>query len=254
MKTVRYILLALGLIWGSLFFLYPQILYTHTLYFSSLQRVGERIYISEHLDASQYRQISDLVLQAENRIANLYGSVSSSPRIIICGTDAEYRKYCNSNVGAGCSVGTPWGIDFVVVHFQGINTDVLSHEMSHIELLQRLGWWTVLSDIPQWFNEGVALMVDRRFVSSTHPRRRARGYAEEYSRYAGKYAEDLSLKELEGMEAFSGGDPDRVLFVYMMAGKEVSSWLLSTQNQGLRILIDSVNKGERFNQAYGVRP
>ena len=40
---------------------------------------------------------------------------------------------------------------------------MIAHELCHDELFARLGWWRVKRQIPQWFNEGLALMVDYRF-------------------------------------------------------------------------------------------
>ncbi len=100
------------------------------------------------------------------RIDSFWLGKQAKPKLIICGTPQEYQKYCQSTEGAGCSLGTPWGQSYVILNAQGLNVDVISHEMSHVELLDRLGWWKTTMDIPQWFNEGTALMLDRRFVNN----------------------------------------------------------------------------------------
>ncbi|WP_146202221.1 hypothetical protein [Dyadobacter jejuensis] len=250
MKTVKYLFYAIGLILASLFYLYPQVFYTHTLCLSDFERVDGDIYVSKHLEGPLKKQITTVVTDSQHRVGALFGQYQSHPRIVVCATESEYKRYCNSNVGAGCSVGTPWGLHFVVVHLQGINTDVMSHEMSHIELLERLGWWTVLVDVPQWFNEGLALMVDRRFVKSTNPVRRYRGYRREWRQYARELGWLLPLAQLEGMSAFTSPDPDRVMYAYMTSGKEVSRWQIESGPFALTKLIQKIKSGIPFAEAY----
>lgn len=36
---------------------------------------------------------------------------------------------------------------------------ILTHELSHLHLLQRLGQWDYVSDLPPWFTEGLAVIV-----------------------------------------------------------------------------------------------
>jgi len=50
----------------------------------------------------------------------------------------------------------------MVIGPDGINLDVLSHEMCHTELYHRLGWWRKEMRIPTWFDEGLAMQLDYR--------------------------------------------------------------------------------------------
>jgi len=166
-KVTRFLLTGLIILLGSLFFLYPQIFYCELIAFSNFKSSDKKVYFSPDINRNKYKTLQSTIALAEARVDSFYRGKKSDPKIIICQTPQQYQKYCSSTEGAGCSIGTPWGSSYVILNAQGMNTDVIAHEMSHIELLKRIGWWRTTNDIPQWFNEGLALMLDRRFVSET---------------------------------------------------------------------------------------
>ena len=60
-------------------------------------------------------------------------------------------------VRALCSLRTEVVLD--LAHF---SIDVTAHELVHAELAQRLGFWTRTVKLPVWFDEGIAVQLDRR--------------------------------------------------------------------------------------------
>lgn len=236
---------------GSLFFLYPQIFYCELIAFSKFRSQDKKVFFSPGISARHYKRLQSTIARAESRVDSFYQGKTSHPKIIICQTPQQYQQYCSSTDGAGCSIGTPWGSSYVVLNAQGLNADVIAHEMGHIELLTRIGWWKTTTDIPQWFNEGLALMLDRRFVPEQNPRERYRSYRYEWRYYTRNGRDLLLLKDISTMKEFFGGDQRHVMTAYMTSGMEVSYWLLRRGDAGLQRFIRQMQTDASFDEAYG---
>ncbi|GGM98775.1 hypothetical protein GCM10010967_35830 [Dyadobacter beijingensis] len=250
-KVTRFLLTGFIILVGSLFFLFPQVFYCELIAFSNFKSTDKKVYFSPDINPNKYKSLKNTIALAGARVDSFYQGQKSSPKIIICHTPQQYQKYCSSTEGAGCSIGMPWGSAYVVLNAQGMNTDVIAHEMSHIELLERIGWWKTTSDVPQWFNEGLALMLDQRFVRQTDPRERYKSYRYEWRYYTRNGSDLLLLKDISTMRAFFGGDQQHVMTAYMTAGMEVSYWLLLRKNTGLQRFIAQMRDGASFTDAYG---
>jgi hypothetical protein len=248
-RIVKVVVALLFMLPASLFFLYPQIFYCELIQFSGFQESGQ-VYFSPEVKPASYKKLRTIINQSGARIDSFYSGRKSSPKIIICSNPQQYAKYCSSTEGAGCSVGTPWGNSYVVLNQQGANVDVIAHEMSHIELLKRVGWWKVTSEIPQWFNEGLALMLDRRFVNNPDPAGRYLEYMDEWMYYTGGGQEILELAEIATIKDFFNGGQKHVMLAYMSSGMEVSYWLAMGGNRGVRKFVQNLNAGQSFDEAY----
>jgi hypothetical protein len=249
-KMVRVLVTGLFVMTLSYLFLFPQLFYCQIIPFSEFIRVQEHVFVSPEIPPIQYKSIQKLIKSSETRIDSFYGGKKSRPFIIICTTGSQYQRYCSSNDGAGCSVGTPWGKSYVVLNLQGINTDVISHEMSHVELLERLGWWKTTFQVPQWFNEGVALMVDRRFVNNSDPVERYAEYTDEWLYYTGGGQIIRELHQISDMKTFFSGNQKQVMLAYMTSGMEISYWLASMRDDGFRYFLNLISSGYSFRDAY----
>jgi hypothetical protein len=244
--------LSTGIIVGavSYYFLFTQLFYCQAVRFAGFQSAGQRVFVSPQLNPSGFPLIKKLIKEAEIRVDSFYDGKESSPTYIICSTPIEYQKYCSAAEGAGCSLGTPWGETFVVLNPDGFNTDVISHELSHAELLSRLGWWNVTFKVPQWFNEGIALMMDRRFVDSTNPVERYMHYNNEWLYHTGGGQIILELDEITTIKSFFNGSSKRVMLAYMTAAAEVSYWLASMNEDGFSEFLRLMSSGQSFKSAY----
>ena len=234
----------------SFIFLYPQLFSCEVIRFSEFNEQSENIFISPEIKPAQFKQIKKIVANSQMRVDSFYSGRASNPKIIICSNPEQYEKYCNSTEGAGCSLASPWGNSFIILNLQGINVDVVSHEMSHIELMKRLGWWKTATEVPQWFNEGVALMLDKRFVNNTDPIGRYYDYMDEWLYYTRGGQEVLELRDISSIKGFFNGGQQYVMLAYMSSGLEVSYWLIDIQSNGLKEFISQMNKGNSFAESY----
>ncbi|WP_266367391.1 hypothetical protein [Tellurirhabdus rosea] len=220
-------------------------------YAPDFQRIAPGVYVSRDTPPRQRAFLLFEIRQAERRLASLW----QSPRrgraaVIFCQTPEQYERYCRGSEGAGCSLGTPWGDAWIVINPYGRNPDVLAHEMCHDELYQRLGWLTSQRQIPQWFNEGLALMLDHRFTTARDSLQRFRDYHDEWQYLTRGQQFVLELEEMESMRDFFGGGPQHVMLAYMTAGREVARWLSIVGRPGLQQLTDAVAAGNDFGTTY----
>lgn len=234
----------------SFIFLYPQLFSCEVIRFSEFNEQSENIFISPEINPAQFNQIKKIIADSQMRIDSFFSGRKSSPVIIICSNPEQYEKYCSSTEGAGCSLASPWGSSFIILNLQGINVDVASHEMSHIELMKRLGWWKTANDVPQWFNEGVALMLDKRFVSNADPIGRYYDYMDEWLYYTRGGQEVLELKDISSVKGFFNGSQQYVMLAYMSSGLEISYWLAHTRNHNIKRFIVQMNTGKSFAESY----
>jgi len=249
-KLGKVFVIGFAVITASLFFLYPQIFYCELIRFSDFRSDSSKIYFSPNIKTVHYKKIKSIINRSEARIDSFFQGKKSNPIVIVCGNPQEYQKYCSSTEGAGCSLGTPWGNSFVILNAQGMNVDVISHEMSHTELLARLGWWTIATEIPQWFNEGIALMLDRRFVNNPDKIGRYFDYMDEWLYYTGGGQQILELRDMASIKGFFNTNQKQVMLAYMSAGLEISYWLILSEEDGLQKLITDMQSGKSFDEAY----
>ena len=209
-----------------------------------------RIFVSPEIGSSQLKKIRKIIPASEMRVDSFYSGKKSSPVIIVCSNAQQYEKYCSSTEGAGCSLGTPWGSTFIVLNVEGLNVDVISHEMSHIELLERIGWWKITTQVPQWFNEGVALMLDKRFVDNPDVIGRYLDYSDEWLYYTRGGQEILELEHISAVKEFFKGNQQYVMLAYMTSGLEVSYWLMDGKSNVMQKFTGYLNQGFSFKEAY----
>ena len=249
-KYSKYLLAGIFVAVVSYYFIYTHIFYCQTVAFSDFEEVSQKLYVSEGTDAAQRQRMYEAIGKARKRVVAFWGESVGEATLILCSNPEEYLKYCHSDEGAGCSLGTPWGDSYIVLNPYGLNADVVSHEMCHDELFARLGWWKTTTEVPQWFNEGLALMLDRRFVAETEPLPRFLAYKDEwlYLTHGAQMVQELD--DLKSMRGFFGGNQRHVMLAYTTAGMEVSYWLLLTGMSSMRVLLDAVRSGSDFNQTY----
>ncbi|GAB3219653.1 hypothetical protein [Spirosoma arcticum] len=216
-----------------------------------------RVFVNRSTTARQQTQFRSQLLTARDRIKRFWGERRGQAVLIYCPQQADYEQYCVGGEGAGCSIGTPWGASFLILGPDGNNADVIAHELCHDEIFARLGWWRVKRQIPQWFNEGLALMVDYRFSSPALWEQPSSDSAKTDLSVFGD--EDtmpfarrpmLKLNDLETTRDFFGGDYGHVMLAYQTAADEVSRWLARVSRAGVPALTKAVANGEDFGDAY----
>ncbi|MBG0819632.1 hypothetical protein HS048_02550 [Planomonospora sp. ID91781] len=188
-----------------------------------LERISPGLYAEPGLTPAQRRHVAEVVEQADKRVRGFFGGRESSPDILVCLSDDCYRR-----IGGGGERGIAVLNRAVMLSPRGVDSVIASHELTHVELHARLAG----AEVPQWFDEGLAVLVsdDPRYLAPTgdrcllDPRRPLPVTLEEWLRRA-------------------SADPQ----VYAQAACRVSRWAQANGGQeSLQALIGRLSTGHAF--------
>lgn len=234
---------------------FPKVWRCQTIQFRGYVEVKPAIWISKSLrigkDSSAIKTQDSLftstLTQAQNRVKAIWGSQLGSCPIYFMADSEQYEEFSDLGDAVGCHIRSPFGSWIVLKDW---DVDVLAHEMMHDELFARLGWRKSQIEIPAWFDEGLALMVDYRF-STPHTAYRYELLRKQWMQktHYGRYAP--LLKELVSAQDFFQGDYPQHLRAYLTAGKTVAHWLQPNQSQALTQFIKRIQEGKNFEEAFG---
>src|SRR6218665_788405 len=157
---------------------FPQVLRCSFVRYDHFIALQPNVYAATTSTVKQQDSLKKYIKIAKKRVEDFWGSQQGHATIIFCDDIEEYQKYSRTSDGAGSTIGTPVG-SWIVLNKDGFNADVIAHEMSHNELMTRIGWWKTKTKIPTWFDEGVALMLDYRFVDTQDSVQRYKDYRDE---------------------------------------------------------------------------
>ncbi len=192
------------------------------------------LYYRANADSTEVLTITSLLEKANERNALFWGNNEAEPIFIYCDTDEDYKRF-------GSPLMTPAAAhlslkSFVVISKEGIDLDILAHEISHTELSARIGILNRTLKIPVWFDEGIAMQIDHRNYYSIDT-------------LAVKSSGFRNLPEVEKMNAnqFWGATRSEVMMNYMTAKYRISQW---HSKQKLDEFVKQINEGKSFEEAY----
>lgn len=125
--------------------------------FTNYQHIATNVYASP--DVANSAEILEVIRLGRERVNATFGTMNARPKIVVVASEEEADGF-GAN-GTATAFYTPLGTCIVLAP-QGHNIDVAAHELTHAEIGDRIGWYTYMTQIPLWFNEGMALMVDHR--------------------------------------------------------------------------------------------
>ncbi|NJP88999.1 hypothetical protein HCN51_05960 [Nonomuraea sp. FMUSA5-5] len=205
---------------------YPSLAATTCPGCYGLAELEDSVYTEDGLSEAQQARVKQTIAEARTRITAFYGSQTSTPTLLVCVTEGCYER-----IGGGKERGIAVLNRAVMLSPRGLDPVIASHEMSHVELHTRL---TSGAEIPQWFDEGLAVVVsdDPRYL-------------------APKTTEDRCLASPSGPlpatldEWLSTASKDAN--TYAKSACQVSRWLHANGDRtGLLSLIEHLNTGAPF--------
>lgn len=127
-----------------------------------MQRIAPGLIVEQGLTDSEQVLIRGYAATARQRVRSVLGPMPRFMAIVAC-TSAACQDRFGANGPRAQSYGVP---DIAVIQLmpKGVNPVIMSHEITHAVLRSRAGWWL---RYPQWFDEGLAVLVarDPRFVT-----------------------------------------------------------------------------------------
>lgn len=243
MKYFKRLLLAiiiLSLIFTSLF---PQFIRCFFVVYDNFEEIKPMVFVEKGLSEYQKNSLINNVALAKKRIQNFWGKQDGQAKIIFCKNSETYQKYAKTNESAGFSIGTPLG-SWIILNKDGQNVDVIAHEMCHDELMTKLGWWKTQQQIPTWFDEGLALMLDYRFVNTQDSIQRYIDYQAELN-----YLSPIPtpLRELETQKDFFGESEAFTKIAYFTSAVAVSKKISVKGKKEIFRIIEKTKKEGKFD-------
>jgi hypothetical protein len=196
---------------------------------------GSNIYISKDTPKKLQDSIIFILKETDKRVCAFLNTdkLTKNPVRIFCYSNSLLSDYGGSNLIL--TYKTPIN-SFIVFSKDRIDPDMLSHELLHAEFCSRTGYFKN-KNIPVWFDEGLAMLVDYR-----------KEYSEEkYSELKDSVETKIKLSELAAPEKFYSGNH----YVHFLAARhEVYSWYNHVKIEGLKDLINRTANGENFYLVY----
>ncbi len=239
LKSLFIILVFCFLLFISVF---PQVLRCSFVRYDDFIMLQPNVYAAATSTLKQQDSLKKYIKIAKKRVGDFWGRQKGEATIIFCDNAKEYQKYCRTSEGAGCTIGTPVG-SWIVLNKDGLNPDVIAHEMSHDELMTRLGWWKTRTKIPTWFDEGVALMLDYRFVDARDSVQRYKAYRDELFFLSKK---SPTLEELSTEKEFFGQGEFYTKLAYYTSAAVVSRKIAYGGKHSIHYTIERVKQSGIF--------
>lgn len=207
--------------------------------YSALQEVQHNIYVDQGFSRLQQAHLVEQLGKAHARVSTLFGPLQSTP-IIITGSDASImHQFGTTDTPPGMSHNAIFGT-YIVLAPEGLNIDVISHEIAHAELIARVGWLKKETHIPAWFDEGLAMSADYRY-----------NHSEAIWRLMTNEGKDApTLEMLADMKDFMAISKRSPYLSYYTAKREVGQWLAIASQAGLIRLLEEVRQGKDFHESY----
>ena len=212
----------------------PQSAACATIDYRGLDQVAPGIFASSDVTIDQRLDFVRLRAAAKLRIANTFGATRASAVIVIGSTQALRHLFPGSSAYAS-TIYVPYR-SCVIVGPKGHDVDILAHEELHAEIHHRVGHWRRLTQIPTWFDEGLAMQVD---------------YRERYtwSLESGE-VDSGSVKQWTSRAQFFRGNDEELTRHYAMAKEEVSLWLQKLGPRNLYDFLERIRLGDGFVETY----
>ena len=234
LRTFFIVLLMLPVIAFAHYFAFPQESRCILIDFSGFKKEGQ-LYYTPGTPAGKIDSLKSIIRQASDRIVAFYGQKTCNPTFIYCNTDEEFAKY-----------GTPYSDpatthfklgNYIVISNEGIDPDIIAHELGHAEFNTRVGFYAITFKVPVWFNEGLAMQNDnRRYYSEDTLKARS----DNYRKMPG-------IEKINTPALFYGGTAEQVMLNFMAAKHEVRQWYTP---QKLATLIQDMHTNRSFEAAY----
>jgi hypothetical protein len=197
------------------------------------KELKDNLYLSKDTPKKLEDSILTVLKEAEKRVCGFWNTdkLTKNPVKIFCNSKLLLEDYAGDN--SILTYKTPLN-SFIVFSKGRISRDMLSHELSHAEFCARTGYFKN-KNIPVWFDEGLAMLVDYREKFSE----------EKYSRL--KDSIQIKITDLDSPEKFYSGN---YYYHFLSARHEVTSWFNIVRLEGLRELIGRIRNDENFYTVY----
>jgi hypothetical protein len=216
------------------FIIFPQETRTILIGFSNFKKEGH-LYYNASTPTEKIDTLKSLIAAASTRVADFWGAQKANPKFIYCDTDDDFKKYGNDRKDPAT---TQYKMGpYVIISNEGLDLDIIAHEISHAELYARTGFYEVMFKIPRWFDEGLAMQNDYRNY-----------YSEDTLKVRSDNFRNLpDITKFNSGGAFYEGPPAQVKLNYLTAKHIVKNWYTKEK---LAELIAGLTSGKGFAEVF----
>jgi hypothetical protein len=201
--------------------------------FSGLDVLSDGTLVERASSEAERRTVLELQRQARRRIEDFFGAPRARPVVVFLRDTKVFWPLRFNDYASSQFLGSR---ACVVVGPNGTNVDVVAHELMHAELFERVGYWRRFTQIPMWFDEGVAMQVDLR------PR---------YGVMEQSWGGTGFVRELTSYRQFFRGGEEQMRRHYAAAKAEVTQWLATIGPHDLFHRFERIREGESFDAVVG---
>jgi hypothetical protein len=233
-RTLIITVVLLPLMTFAHFMVFPQETRCVFISFSNFEH-KQNVYYSKITSATQLENLIQLKKTAEDKVKIFWKeSALLDYTLIFCNSTNEYNKYGTPTTPA--TTQRKLGA-YVVLSNDGVDEQIIAHEITHTILYNHIGWYKTINKIPTWFEEGLAMQVDDR---------------EKYSidSLQTKINNGLILPDISSIATgaqFYAGDDEAITLHYATAKYIINEWL---KTHSLSLFIKKMKDGDGFTKAY----
>jgi hypothetical protein len=222
---------AIGIVLVTLAFAVPGPVACTLVALQGFKSLPEGTLVEPGSSQQEQAQVAALLSGARARIEKTYGTPRAQPTIVFFQDSQKFWPLKLNSHGSTNFLGSR---ACVMVGPKGRNIDVIAHELMHAELFDRVGAWRKFTQIPAWFDEGIAMQVDFRSRYELPP---------------GELANTTYVRRLESTNQFFNQSGQQLVKNYASAKAEVAVWLADVGAQSVYQRFEQIREGEMFSAA-----
>lgn len=197
-----------------------------------LNRLADGTLVESHaLNPDQAAMVQRLLSGAKGRIREVFGEPQSAPTVVFFDSSESFWPFRLNEYGSTQVIGAK---TCVLIGPKGRSLDVVAHELMHAEIANRVGVLAKFTELPTWFDEGLAMQVDFR---------------PDYSVAAG--ANSKSVRELTSANDFFVPDSRQLTDNYAAAKAEAALWAEHVGRSSVYAQLERVRQGQSFESVVG---
>jgi hypothetical protein len=170
-----------------------------------------------------------LLAESRIRIKNKFGTPQAGPIMVFFNDSNAFWPLKLNEFGSSHFIGTKICI---MIGSKGQSPDVVAHELMHAEIAERVGYIRRLTQLPMWFDEGLAMQVD---------------YRPQYNLTNSSGVESAIIKSLWSAKEFFVHDDDLLTQHYARAKAVVAHWVAKVGNKSVFLQLERIRDGESFD-------
>ncbi|MCP3932819.1 MAG: hypothetical protein GY705_27415 [Bacteroidetes bacterium] len=118
----------------------------------NLVQISNDVYVEKGMSEDLKKVLLTQKMESKEFVTDVWGEIKSEPIIYAC----ESKKCAES---FGLSARAHAVSRYIILRPEGFTKYLISHEISHSEVVERAGGFFNWRKIPQWFDEGLAVVV-----------------------------------------------------------------------------------------------